>query len=82
MSRIGSSRPGKTTFVCSGCGAAFPKWAGQCPECRAWNTLTESLTPAAPLRNPRFDGYAGDAGQNRVQVLSDISTEERSSTPT
>jgi len=82
MSRTGSSRSGKTTYVCSECGAAFPKWAGQCPECRAWNTLTESLVPAAPLRNPRFDGYAGDAAQNRVQVLSDISAKERSSTPT
>ena len=82
MSRTGSSRSGKTNYVCSGCGAVFPKWAGQCPECRAWNTLTESLVPAAPLRNPRFDGYAGDAAQNRVQVLSDISAKERSSTPT
>ncbi len=79
MSRAGS---GKTAYVCSGCGASFPKWAGQCPECRSWNTLTESLTPAAPLRNPRFDGYAGEAGQNRVRVLSEISTEERSSAPT
>lgn len=82
MSRAGSGKPGKSTYVCSGCGAAFPKWAGQCPECRAWNTLTESLAPAAPLRNPRFDGYAGDVGQNRVQVLSDISTDQRSSMPT
>jgi DNA repair protein RadA/Sms len=79
VSRAGS---GKTAYVCSGCGASFPKWAGQCPECRSWNTLTESLTPAAPLRNPRFDGYAGEAGQNRVRVLSEISTEERSSAPT
>ena len=82
MSRTGGSRPGKTSYVCSGCGTAFPKWAGQCPECRSWNTLTESMTPAASLRNPRFDGYAGEAGQNRVRVLSEINLQERSTAPT
>ena len=29
----------RTVFVCSECGAGQPKWVGQCPECRAWNTL-------------------------------------------
>ncbi|MCW8914525.1 MAG: DNA repair protein RadA [Magnetovibrio sp.] len=31
----------KSQFVCSDCGAAFPKWNGKCEACGAWNTLSE-----------------------------------------
>src|SRR5579859_1950573 len=29
------------TFVCTECGGESLRWAGQCPHCRAWNTLQE-----------------------------------------
>ncbi|MDE8347132.1 MAG: DNA repair protein RadA [Acidocella sp.] len=36
-------------FVCSACGSVFPKWAGRCEACAAWNTLEERTTaPALP----------------------------------
>ena len=31
----------KTVYVCSDCGAETPNWAGKCPSCGAWNTLSE-----------------------------------------
>jgi DNA repair protein RadA/Sms len=31
----------KTAYFCSQCGAAHPKWQGQCRECGAWNSLIE-----------------------------------------
>jgi DNA repair protein RadA/Sms len=31
-----------TIFFCTSCGNEFPKWAGQCPACKEWNTLTEA----------------------------------------
>ena len=31
----------KTAYVCAECGAHSVKWAGQCPDCAAWNTLSE-----------------------------------------
>ena len=31
----------KTIFFCTECGNEFPKWMGQCPACKSWNTLTE-----------------------------------------
>ena len=34
-------------FVCSECGARFPKWAGKCQNCGEWNTLTEELIEGA-----------------------------------
>ncbi|MDH3748327.1 MAG: DNA repair protein RadA [Gammaproteobacteria bacterium] len=40
----------KTAYVCHDCGAHSVKWAGQCPECAAWNTLTETRVAApSPL---------------------------------
>lgn len=31
-----------TIFFCNSCGNEFVKWAGQCPACHEWNTLTEA----------------------------------------
>lgn len=31
----------KTIFVCSECGHKAAKWTGQCPACKAWNTMEE-----------------------------------------
>ncbi len=41
----------KTAYVCAECGAHSVKWAGQCPDCAAWNTLSEvrlAVAAAAP----------------------------------
>ena len=31
----------KSRFVCTQCGAEYPKWQGQCHDCGAWNALEE-----------------------------------------
>ncbi len=31
----------RVLYRCSECGADFPKWAGRCEQCSAWNTLEE-----------------------------------------
>jgi len=31
----------KTLFYCTECGNELAKWAGKCPACGAWNTITE-----------------------------------------
>ncbi len=33
----------KTKFVCSNCGAVYPKWTGRCENCGEWNTLVEEI---------------------------------------
>ncbi len=45
-------------YVCQQCGASHPKWAGQCPDCQAWNSLTEE---AAPESAPK--GLGGKKGR-------------------
>ena len=49
----------KTRYHCTECGAHSPKWAGQCGDCGAWNTLTEQ-TVRAETGSPasRFGGFA------------------------
>jgi len=43
------TRSGKTVFMCESCGHQSPKWLGRCPQCGAWNSLAESMTPSAPV---------------------------------
>jgi DNA repair protein RadA/Sms len=66
----------KTAFVCSECGADFPRWQGQCSECKAWNTLTEVvLAPANSNKRADFSGYAGQTSA-QIQKLDQINTDE------
>jgi len=63
----------KTLYVCSACGATAPKWAGQCSDCSAWNTLSEQRTA---VKGPgKRAGYAGEAKGSKVRLLSEISAE-------
>jgi DNA repair protein RadA/Sms len=43
----------KTAYVCTECGAHAVKWQGQCPDCDAWNSLTQvSVSSASADRGP------------------------------
>ncbi len=61
----------KSAYVCTECGSISVKWAGQCPECGAWNTLeSRPLTPkpaapAAPVR--RLDDLTDELGEELGQ---------------
>ena len=37
----------KTLWYCTNCGNESPKWMGQCPACKEWNTMVEAPVPAA-----------------------------------
>ena len=39
----------KRLYGCTECGATFTKWAGQCGECQAWNTLVETVIDTTPV---------------------------------
>lgn len=36
----------KIVFVCNNCGNTSPKWLGRCPQCQAWNSLSEEIEAA------------------------------------
>ncbi len=56
----------KTAYLCNDCGAYSVKWAGQCPECSAWNTLSETRI-AAPEQTP-----GGKPASDLESVLDDL----------
>ncbi len=64
----------KRMYGCTECGATFPKWAGQCGECGAWNTLVETLLEANAATPSGRAGWAGD--QVQIKTLAEVSVEE------
>jgi len=40
----------KTTFFCSKCETALPKWHGRCPSCDEWGTVLETAASVAGAR--------------------------------
>ncbi len=71
----------KTVYTCRDCGGSSPKWLGQCPHCKAWNTLDETMAEAAggATRNNRFQALARS---QPVATLSEIEAAEVERTPT
>jgi DNA repair protein RadA/Sms len=59
----------KNSYQCENCGVRLSKWAGQCPECREWNSIVE--TAAETRSGGRFSGYAGQLS-NDVKDLSAV----------
>ncbi|HKM33238.1 MAG TPA: DNA repair protein RadA [Lachnospiraceae bacterium] len=46
-----------TLFFCQNCGYESPKWMGQCPGCKEWNTFVEEQIHTASMKkNGRVDG--------------------------
>lgn len=66
----------KKQYNCSECGAISPKWAGQCGECNAWNSLIEVVVEATPARAGRFSGYTGGAVAQEVRNLSEVAADD------
>ncbi len=65
----------KRLYGCTECGATFPKWAGQCGECGAWNTLVETMIESGGAAAP--SGRAGWTGQQaQIKTLAEVSVEE------
>ncbi|MCH5272900.1 MAG: DNA repair protein RadA [Lachnospiraceae bacterium] len=64
---------GKVVFFCKECGIESPKWLGQCPGCKAWNSLVEA-PQAGKAKSP---AYGASALQTAEPVLlSEVDTGE------
>lgn len=74
----------KTLYTCLECGGTHARWLGQCPHCKAWNTLEETVAEAAPAagqagRNSRFQALAAS---QPVATLAEVEATEVARTPT
>ena len=59
----------KVEFVCRECGASHHQWAGQCLDCKEWNTLEEIVISQATSSKPES---LKDLPASRVQNLTEI----------
>ncbi len=67
----------KTVFYCTECGNESPKWLGQCPACRAWNTLVEQPTETKKRAAPSSTAAAArrpGMGASRPRAISEVET--------
>ena len=69
-----------TAFFCSECGYESSKWTGQCPACKAWNTMVEEPV-ARPAKAGEKNAGAfrvsfGGAGGLKPSLLSEIDVKE------
>ena len=69
----------KTIYCCTECGNETANWAGKCPSCGAWNTLTEFKVES---RGSKGGAYAKIRSTSRPKKISelDMSAEIRFST--
>lgn len=66
----------KTLFFCQNCGYESPKWQGQCPSCRQWNTFVEETVSKETEKAIR---KSEDLRPSSLDEIS-VSQEERFST--
>ena len=64
----------KVEFVCRECGASHHQWAGQCLECKAWNTLEEIVISQATASKP---DSLKDLPESKVQNLTEVKSQNK-----
>ncbi len=62
----------KTIYCCTDCGFETANWAGKCPSCGAWNTLTELRLDAGTKRRGQA---SASVPERRPKRLSELDTE-------
>jgi DNA repair protein RadA/Sms len=60
----------KTNYTCTECGGISNKWSGQCPACKQWNTMVETIVE--PVGNRFSAQHQGIAQTSPVLSLADI----------
>lgn len=63
----------KITFLCTECGESFPKWYGQCPSCKAWNSLTENRFASESASPTQNKPLIVEKGKSRQVVKTGLS---------
>ncbi|MCP4167773.1 MAG: DNA repair protein RadA [Chloroflexi bacterium] len=61
----------RTQFVCQECGHSQAKWAGRCPKCGEWNTMSEFVEQLAQKGSSGRSAFASPIGVEPV-ALPDV----------
>ena len=66
----------KTLFFCQNCGYESPKWLGQCPGCREWNSFVEETVATSTKGKITIASGSLAGKKNEPVILADISIQE------
>jgi len=55
----------KSAYFCQSCGYESPKWLGQCPSCKQWNSFVEEVVEKASSRVPEWRSTTAASGSNK-----------------
>lgn len=72
----------KTIYVCSECGASFPKWMGKCTTCNSWNTIEEEIVKSSPSSSKISVMSAPSTGTASPKRISEIDSSQEARTLT
>lgn len=64
----------KTQYICQSCGYRSPRWAGKCPECDSWNTLTEEVI-TSKSNSAKKSNRALNAKIDKITEISTVDEE-------
>ena len=62
----------KTNYTCSECGAISTRWTGQCADCKAWNTMVETVVDTPGVNRMSQTPHRSLAQTAPVLSLADI----------
>jgi DNA repair protein RadA/Sms len=62
----------RTNYVCSDCGATANRWTGQCADCKAWNTMAETVVDTPGVNRMSQTQFKSLAQTAPVLSLADI----------
>lgn len=64
----------RSVFFCNECGYEATKWSGQCPACKAWNTMVEEKVDKG--RSSRASGLKRNDNDSAPVTVSEISLDD------
>ncbi len=79
MMGVQTAKAGKTVFFCKQCGFESRKWLGRCPDCGAWDSLSQSTaqSPAISTAVAEAQPLTGGNGEDQARLCTGIAELDR-----
>ena len=79
MMGVQTAKAGKTVFFCKQCGFESRKWLGRCPDCGAWDSLSQSTaqSPAISTAVAEVQPLTGGNGEDQARLCTGIAELDR-----
>lgn len=71
----------KAVFICSECAHETSKWYGQCPNCGAWNTMSEEIVFAQSSTSAQKKTSSAIKAVNLIDVRTDAEQRYKTGSP-